>query len=103
MSSLLLLLAASEIYARWTAELRGTNVAALPAAALGFDLRAFKGPVVVGSHFFGTESFHWEAAAADGSLNRLSLLMSDERFCWTTVRTGEIKNHGCVVAGASVQ
>jgi hypothetical protein len=103
MSSLLLLCAVSEIHARWTAESRGTIVATPPAATLGFDLRTFKGPIVAGSHLFGTESFHWEAPAADGSLNRLNLLMSDERFCWTTVRMGEVKDRGCVVAGKSVQ
>lgn len=103
MSSVFLLFAVSKIHAQWTAESHGTNVATLPAAALGFDLRAFKGPVIAGSHLFGTESFHWEAAAVDGSLNRLSLLMSDERLCWTTVRTGTVRNHGCVVARASVQ
>ena len=98
MLALLLLLGVSEIYARFTAESRGTSAAASAAKALGFDLRNFKGPTISGSHLWGTESFIWEALAADGSTNRLNLLMSDERLCWSTTRLSEVQDHGCVVA-----
>lgn len=103
MFSLALLFAASGIHAWWTAESRGTRIATLPAAALGFDLRNFKGPAIAGSHLWGTETFHWEAIAADGSLNLLNLLMFDERLCWSTVPKGEVQNRGCVRVRASVQ
>jgi hypothetical protein len=101
--ALMLLLGVSETYARFTAESRGTSTAVAAATALGLDLRKFKGPSISGSHLWGTESFHWEALAADGSENRLSLLMSDERLCWSTVRSGEVQDHGCVVAKVTIQ
>ncbi len=56
MLAFLLLLGASEIYARFTAESRGTSAAASAAKALGFDLRNFKGPTISGGNLWGTES-----------------------------------------------
>ena len=100
--SLLLLLTVSEIHARWMAKSRGISIATLPAASLGFDLPAFKGPVVAGSHLLATESLHWEGLATGGALIRLTLIVSDERLCWSTVHMGEVKHHGCVVARAPV-
>jgi hypothetical protein len=103
MSSLLLLLAVSEAHLWLTAESRGMAMAKSSAQGLGFDLQAFDGPKISGNHLFGTETFVWEAGAADDTLNRLTLLVYDVRHCWSTVRTGEFKDHGCVVARASFQ
>ena len=74
-------------------------VAATPAAqGLGFDLREFEGPTSTGSHFWGTESFHWERKGSQGEVELLQLLPADGQLCWSSLSHGTLRNHGCVRA-----
>lgn len=72
-------------------------VAAPTAAALGFDLAKLPPASVSGSSLLGTKSFHWEAPARDGVVNRLSYLVEDEKLCWSSIRKSRSQDHGCVV------
>lgn len=94
---LVVLLAGVEFNASRTAPARAQEVAGPAAATLGLDLATFSGPAASGSHFFGTQSFHWERRGIETS-DRLSLLPSEERLCWSSGPAGSRRDHGCIVA-----
>lgn len=91
-------LTTAEYLASQTAPDRAAELARPAAASLGVDLSAFSGPVATGSHFAGTQSFHWERESGVNTTERLSLLVSEDRLCWSSEVGGNHRDHGCIVA-----